>query len=596
MATVPTSATQVKLLSNVPFHSDYKHTRWFDTLSSQTTFFNSREVAYQVNNFNVIKTGKEHMIKVPFNYDDIRQCNYLMFNNKNKWFYAFISHFEYSNRGSTEVYFTLDVIQTYMFDFNLKPSFIVREHQPENKKNTVKEGLDYGDAYDTLHVAKYRLNQGIRFMVIASKSPLHDSSEDDIKPSVVGLPQPLQFYIVPFLDTPDGNFNDFFTPFVRVDQATGMGDIITTPAMILQKLYDSEKAVNNIVTIYITDDVGLAFDIDTSDVTPTLNFKNTSNQIVNVVEEADKGVSLIHVEYVGRFQYKTHTAVSDYKQYFKQSFDKKLGYSPYAKIIMDDMKGNRIELDPDKINTKDLILNVKGSIGHKNHVVYGVEGYNYIKGNNIPFENELINETALVNDNPQDVAILSDHLASYMQGNNNSLKAQRNNIGFNALFGGLNTGMGVVGSVGSGNAMGTIGSIAGGIQGMGNTALQIQGLEAQLKDIETTPPQVQSMGSSVHFDFGHQYNGIYFIFKQAKSEYLRKLDDYFHMFGYKVNEVKTPELNTRQHFNYIQTTACNITGEFNNEDITEIKNVFDNGITLWHVNDVGNYNLSNPER
>jgi len=24
--------------------------------------------------------------------------------------------------------------------------------------------------------------------------------------------------------------------------------------------------------------------------------------------------------------------------------------------------------------------------------------------------------------------------------------------------------------------------------------------------------------------------------------------------------------------------------------------VFDNGITLWHVNDVGNYNLSNPER
>src|SRR5699024_10678288 len=227
------------------------------------------------------------------------------------------------------------------------------------------------------------------------KSPLHDSTEDDIKPSVVGLPQPLQFYIVPFLDSPDKNFKDFFTPFVRVDKSTGMGDIITTPAMILQKLYASEKAVDNIVAIYITDDVGLLFDIDNSDVTPTLNFKNTSNQIVNVVEEDDKGVSFIHVHYVGRFQYKTETAVSDYKQYFKQSFDKKLGYAPYAKIIMDDMKGNRIELDPDKINTKDLILNIKGSIGHKNHVVYGIEGYNYIKGNDIPFENELINETAL---------------------------------------------------------------------------------------------------------------------------------------------------------------------------------------------------------
>ena len=302
MATVPTSATQVKLLSNVPFHSDYKHTRWFDTLSSQTTFFNSREVAYQVSNFNVIKTGKEHMIKVPFNYDDIRQCNYIMFNNKNKWFYAFISHFEYSNRGSTEVYFTLDVIQTYMFDFNLKPSFIVREHQ--NKRNTVKEGLDYGDEYDTVHVEKFIPNQGIRFMVIASKSPLHDSSEDDIKPSVIGLPQPLQFYVVPFLSGADENFNDFMTPFVRVDKSSGMGDIITTPAMVLQKLYDSEKAVNNIVTIYITDDIGLLFDIDTSDITPTLEFKNTASQIVNVVEESESAISMIHIEFVGRCQYK----------------------------------------------------------------------------------------------------------------------------------------------------------------------------------------------------------------------------------------------------------------------------------------------------
>ena len=594
MATVPTSATQVKLLSNVPFHSDYKHTRWFDTLSSQTTFFNSREVAYQVSNFNVIKTGKEHMIKVPFNYDDIRQCNYIMFNNKNKWFYAFISHFEYSNRGSTEVYFTLDVIQTYMFDFELKPSFIVREHQ--NKRNTVKEGLDYGDEYDTVHVEKFIPNQGIRFMVIASKSPLHDSSEDDIKPSVIGLPQPLQFYVVPFLSGADENFNDFMTPFVRVDKSSGMGDIITTPAMVLQKLYDSEKAVNNIVTIYITDDIGLLFDIDTSDITPTLEFKNTASQIVNVVEESESAISMIHIEFVGRFQYKRQRAVSNYMDYYGQSRDDKLRVSPYVKLIVDDMRGNRLELDPEKINGKHIELNIKGSIGHHNHVVYGIEGYNYIKGDDIPFENELINESAIVNDNPQDVAILSDHLASYMQGNNNSLKAQKNNIAFNALFGGLNTGMGVVGSVGSGNAMGTIGSIAGGVQGLGNTALQIQGLEAQLKDIETTPPQVQSMGSSVHFDFGHQYNGVYFIFKEVKSEYRRKLDDYFHMFGYKVNEVKTPELKSRQHFNYIQTTACNITGEFNNEDIREIKNVFDNGITLWHVNDVGNYNLSNPER
>ena len=182
-------------------------------------------------------------------------------------------------------------------------------------------------------------------MVIASKSPLHDSSEDDIKPSVIGLPQPLQFYVVPFLSGADENFNDFITPFVRVDKSSGMGDIITTPAMVLQKLYDSEKAVNNIVTIYITDDIGLLFDIDTSDITPTLEFKNTASQIVNVVEESESAISMIHIEFVGRFQYKRQRAVSNYMDHYGQTRDDKLRVSPYVKLIVDDMRGNRLELD-----------------------------------------------------------------------------------------------------------------------------------------------------------------------------------------------------------------------------------------------------------
>jgi hypothetical protein len=86
---------------------------------------------------------------------------------------------------------------------------------------------------------------------------------------------------------------------------------------------------------------------------------------------------------------------------------------------------------------------------------------------------------------------------------------------------------------------------------------------------------------------------VYILKKQIKAEYIKKLEDYFGMFGYKVNEVKLPNFHTREHFNFIQTVDCNISGNFNNDDLQELKNIFDNGITLWHTDDVGNYGLEN---
>ena len=65
------------------------------------------------------------------------------------------------------------------------------------------------------------------------------------------------------------------------------------------------------------------------------------------------------------------------------------------------------------------------------------------------------------------------------------------------------------------------------------------------------------------------------------------------MFGYKTNEVKVPNFHTRRYWNYVQTANCVITGNFNNEDLTELRAIFDNGITLWHTDDVGNYSLNN---
>lgn len=87
--------------------------------------------------------------------------------------------------------------------------------------------------------------------------------------------------------------------------------------------------------------------------------------------------------------------------------------------------------------------------------------------------------------------------------------------------------------------------------------------------------------------------GFYAYCKTLKQEYLKMFDDYFTMYGYKVNALKIPELNSRKSWNFVKTHGFSCVGDAPADAIQEIKNIFDNGVTLWHTNDIYNYNLDN---
>ena len=67
-----------------------------------------------------------------------------------------------------------------------------------------------------------------------------------------------------------------------------------------------------------------------------------------------------------------------------------------------------------------------------------------------------------------------------------------------------------------------------------------------------------------------------------RDEYAKIIDDYFSMYGYKVNTLKVPKIQTRKNWNYIKTIGLNITGDIPQEDMQNIKNIFDSGVTFWH--------------
>jgi hypothetical protein len=589
MATVPLSGTDISLYTGIPFSNDYKHTRWFDDITAQQTWFSSKTVVHQISESTFQRDNDRTFIRCDKSIDELRGVNYLKFRNtdyNNKWFYAFVTKLEYKNKSMTNVHFQIDVLQTWRFEMNFKPSFIEREHCPQYYSdgmpvmNTVDEGLDYGTEYDTVQMVNYRPYDENLFVVIVSKETMHMTSDNKVEPVVNGSIQPLTYYVHPV------KLNGQ-SPTVRKD---GTSVNLSTLKEVLKALYENTKAVGNIVSIYMTEYIGKDIDYDgTNDV---LDFDGVNFADV-AIKDTPTNIITMYVKDVQFYESNFRSLGDKYSGYAPVEESKLLMY-PYTCLVLDDFKGNRVEYKNELIDSNLLNITVRGSMGTSNKTAYSVQQY---LAPNMSGTDLLLHslEHSLINNNPNDIPIVTDMLSAFLQGNKNQIQTQKDS----AVFQGVNSVVGsIIGGVASAvtrNPLGVLSSVQEGLHGVGNSMLQMQGISSKQKDISNVPPQITKMGSNTAFDSGNGYLGCFVLKKQIKAEYRKKLTDFFKMFGYKVNEVKVPNFHTRRSWNYVKTVGCYIRGNFANEDLQELKSIFDNGITLWHHEDMGNYDLDNSE-
>lgn len=135
-----------------------------------------------------------------------------------------------------------------------------------------------------------------------------------------------------------------------------------------------------------------------------------------------------------------------------------------------------------------------------------------------------------------------------------------------------------------------------GIIGLSSLASSIGSYFTQNYKAQITPDQARGNTSNINTLMGQGLLGFYVNHKTIKKEYAKIIDDYFTMFGYKVNSLEVPNLRSRLHWNYIETKDIQISAPIPNEHLEKIKEMFDTGVTLWHDDNVGNYNRSNPNR
>ena len=607
MATVPLSGTNVRLLSGVPFYNDYKDTRWFDTKDQQTAYFLNRACPKSMQQVTFQRFEDKTYIAVSAPIDDLRTVNYLMFQNAktyDKWFYAFVTKLEYKNTGTTYVHFQLDVLQTWRFDYGFKPSFVLREHTPlwwgdgTPVRNTVPEQLNYGEAYNIVYRHNFQPYNGMKFLVIIANSTLHISvAEDfvsgDIVGSKIGVPQPLSYYVVPFYPSGKPIYYD-----------ANQSSPISTPEEVFRSLYTSPQSVNQIVSAYVTDYTGLK-------ATVTQNAVNNGGVFGDVItfngvdqsvswelwsDNQTGNVTLYYVKAANSFWPLKQQILPDKYDVLANVGESKLLMYPYTVGILTDYKGNQYEFRLEDITNNYLTILLRGGLGTSNKTMFALADYNNISMGRLEEGTQPhAMDHALIDNEPHDIPVVTDYLASYMQGHKNSIQANRNQIAFT---GAMNTASGVAGIAGSlaspvGTASGVANGVVNTVQGAGNAVLQLQSINAQIKDISNVPPSIAKMGSNIAFDYGNNYEGYNIVFKQIKPEYQKKLSDFWHAYGYKVNELKVPNFHTRLSWNYVQTLNCRILADLNNEDLAELKAIFDNGITLWHTDDIGNYDLLN---
>ena len=628
-----TPQTEVHLLTGVPFNLTYNNVRDFKTPDEQLKYFISKtkftfdKLTYQ--------RVTANSIKLDINYNDLLDVNYMMFKNesiKNKWFFAFITDYEFISENTTRITYQLDVFQTYLFDYQFQTTYVEREHTRRYDNdgnpiiNTLDEGLAYGSDYITTKIKHYEQLDGIIWAIIVSKVNLQTIPNKSYGgSSVSNIPTPLYFYGVPI--SADGTNTKNFTI---------NGTTVSTIQQLWNLFTNNSDFVGSIVSMYYTSYV------------PFVVTKQ-SNSAISVGSYAGSLVNfggLTVFKFTG-FKWGTLIPVifnNIYEQFPKYSESKLLMY-PYSLIEITNFKGETFTLKMENITNpdgygKELDLVILSSLGvtPKTAIIprFYLNNTNFIDDND-----REINDISygIIDDDVSDIPIIDDYTASYIQANKNSISTTNKYAMDNALRGvsqnnannRLNNAIinkqqqyresdAQVGMLSSALSLNLGGALSSGynlIKGydlaegerakmnlnnqfanenlMINAEQSIGMTQAKLKDINNIPPTISNMGNNSLFSYGNNFRGIYIACKTVKTEYVEQLTNYFKMFGYKVNKLEIPNTKSRKSYNYIKTINANIIGNIPNVHLNTLKGIFDKGLTIWHTDNIGNYNQDNEE-
>ena len=173
----------------------------------------------------------------------------------------------------------------------------------------------------------------------------------------------------------------------------------------------------------------------------------------------------------------------------------------------------------------------------------------------------------------------------------NQFAIQQQSARISGTLGAIGSGVGAIASGAMGNVYGAALGLTGMVGSIANTEKNLSIID---KNIKNSIPTVHNLTGVSSLSYQLNLLNPIIAKRTMKKDLVQKLDDFFDVYGYQVNEVKKPNIGTRPYWNYVKTSGCVIKGSIPCDDMKSICDIYDKGITFWKNGaNVGDYSLQN---
>lgn len=524
----------VKILKDVPLADDYNNTIYFANRTAQYNYFNSK-TKYTYDRITYQRVKRNYM-RVEINAENLYDCNYLMFQNSsfgNRWFYAFITKVEYIANMVSSIEYEIDIMQTWFYDCTLKECFIDREHSVYDNiySNLIEEQLELGPYHNSEYFFPSD-NKGV---------PLFNSM------SIV--------FGCTFVEK-GGSFVEY-----GVNNSGGIVSALNYKLFDLtqQGIIDCNTWLDRVTRDQKSDGIVTAY------LMPTFFAQELSG--TTFTEATSTEWSGTHdYEKIGSYTPK----------------NKKLLSYPFKFMHVTDFHGQDGEYRYEFFGGNLGRYGFRFTMGMTPEPSMLIVPLNYM-GNSSNY-----NEFFVVKCFPH-VGYDIDGFKMWLAQNWGTLLTQ----GVSILTQTASLGMSAGGELASqSNLSGQTGNVSR-VSGTASPLISSFGMMMQIAQ-HTKMPSYAKNNPTADAQWVGGLRGFALCDMHITVNYAKRIDDFFDMFGYKTNEVKVPNINSRPHWNYIKTADCNIVGSIPADDLKGIINIFNRGITFWkNGNEVGDYSLDN---
>lgn len=543
MAYIAPNST-VQVFGNINISDNYHDSLYFDSNLAKDTYFDNLGKLANVTAMTYTREQRGY-VRIQRPIANVYNARYMRYKNtsfEDKWFYAFVKDVEYINNECTQIRFEPDPLMTWMGVFTLGQCFVERQHVTNDAigANIADEGIPCGDyKYEFVQPSGWMSSDQGAYgfgYCLACTFDLEDLEAE--KPQIMeggrygGIYSGVHYSYTNSVDTLDG----WIVDITSNGKSDGVVGVYMVPKMF-------------------------------------------------VTEDGDDPVE--HPKVIS----KPYSTVNGYTPK-----NNKLFCYPYKFIQVTNLEGNFADFRYEFFSGNSAQFNLIGITGSVTEVI--LEPINY-KG-----VQENVTEKMTMKDFPMCSYVIDSFLA-YIAQNKSSIAADvLSTVGSTAMSfatGGASNAM-MLSTINAKTSESRDNAIyqtirtrdAGQVTDM---ATGVFGKLGTLMDYARKPPHAggaQGGNVLVGRENGKQRKDFYFMGKTITSNYARMIDDYFTMFGYKVNQVMTPNMNARPYYTYVKTVGCDVGGSIPADDASAIESIFDNGIRFWkNHNNIGNYSLNN---